>query len=259
MLKNSLIDLQQQMMNFLIDGNNNIESKIIEQGKISNQVRLNIYKNAYQVRLKEVIDNDHPLLGQYLGDDLFEEMVSSYLHQHPSNYTSLRHYADQLPHFLASQSPFSEHPIISELAHFERLLLVAFDAGDAERYTLERLQNIAEEQWPILVFHFHPSVQLAHFNWNSVESWQALKTDRVPDPASQKKSTWLLWRNHQRLTEFRSLSEEELHLLKMVLSGENFAGICQQLLSFSNSENVSQLALNYLVSWIEQGLLRAPL
>jgi len=248
--------LQQQMMDFLVDGNSSIESSIIEQGKISNQVRLNIYKNAYQVRLKEVIDNDHPILGQYLGDDLFEQMVSNYLHRHPSNYTSLRHYADHLPHFLTSQPPFSEHPIISEIAHFERLLLVAFDAANAERFSLEQLQGIADEQWPTLVFRFHPSVQLAHYNWNSVESWQALKTERTPEPASQKKNTWLLWRNHERLTEFRSLNEEELQLLQMILSGENFASICQQLLS-SNSDDVSQLALSYLVTWIEQGLLRA--
>jgi len=257
MLKTSLMNLQQQMMNFLVDGNSSIESSIIKQGKISNQVRLNIYKNAYQVRLKEVIDNDHPILGQYLGDDLFDKMVSSYLHLHPSNYTSLRHYADHLPHFLTSQPPFSEHPIISEIAHFERLLLVAFDAANAERFNLEQLQSIADEQWPTLVFRFHPSVQLAHYNWNSVESWQALKTERTPEPASQKKNTWLLWRNHERLTEFRSLNEEELNLLQMILSGEDFASVCQQLLSSSNSEDVSQLALSYLVTWIEQGLLRA--
>ena len=160
MSKLSLHELQQQMMNYLTDDELSIAQQIEDHGDISRDVRLHIYKNAYQMRLKETIDNDHPLLGMYLGDDLFDQMVSGYIKAYPSNNTSLRHFADLLPSFLASHSPFNKYPIISELARFERLLMVAFDAADTERFTQETLLDIEHEQWPNLVFRFHPSVQI---------------------------------------------------------------------------------------------------
>jgi len=254
--KLTLSALQKEMMSFLLEDNKSIESHVVKQGNISKQLRLNIYKNAYQARLKEVIDNDHQMLGLYLGDDLFDKMATEYVRDFPSNYTSLRQYADRLPAFLSTQPPFSDHPIISELAHFERLLLVAFDAADAAIITRDKLQDICHDDWPNLVFHFHPSVQLAHFNWNTVESWQALKSEQAPEPATEKKSTWLLWRNNERLTEFRSLSEQELMLINMILSGENFSSLCEHLFTSSPDDDVSSLALQYLLNWLDQGILR---
>jgi hypothetical protein len=253
-----LADLQAQMINYLTHSDMTISQHIVEQGNITKDVRLHIYKNAYFQRLKEVIDNDHPVLGVYLGDDLFDEMVEGYVNQFPSHYTSLRNYADNLPLFLAQQVPFSNHPILRELAYFERLLLTAFDAADVETFTLSDLQAVAEHQWPTLVFRFQPSVQLAKFQWNSVESWQALKSEQTPAPAIAGKNHWLLWRNSERLTEFRSLSTEELMLMTMILEGNNFSALCEYLLTSSDKNNVTELALNYLASWIEQGLFHKP-
>jgi hypothetical protein len=254
----SLKNLQKQMMNYLLHDDKEITDKIINQGNITKKVRLNIYKNAYQVRLTEVIDNDHQMLGLYLGDDLFEQMATEYLKCHPSSYYSLRDFAEHLPNFLTKKLPFSEYPIISELAYFERFLLTSFDASDTTRMTFDSLQTIEHQEWPALMFRFHPSVQLAYFSWNTVESWQALKQQLAPEPATHKKSVWLLWRNNDRLTEFRSLSEEELTLFNMILSGDTFSTLCDFLLNSSTSDDASALALQYLSTWLEEGLLRAP-
>ena len=254
----SLKNLQQQMMNYLLHDDTEITDKIINQGKITKKVRLNIYKNAYQVRLTEVIDNDHQMLGRYLGDDLFEQMATEYLKCHPSSYYSLRDFAEHLPNFLTEKLPFSQYPIISELAYFERFLLTSFDARDTTRMTFDSLQTIEHQEWPALVFRFHPSVQLAHFSWNTVESWQALKQQQTPDTAAKKKSVWLLWRNNDRLTEFRSLSDEEFTLFNMILSGNNFSMLCDFLLNHLAKGDASTLALQYLSTWLEEGLLKAP-
>lgn len=256
MEKLPLVLLQQQMISYLTDHKMDISENIVKQGNITCEVRLNIYKNAYFQRLKEVIDNDHQMLGLYLGDDLFDQMVEGYVEKYPSSYTSLRNYADSLPLFLSKQAPFSEHLILSEIAHFERLLLTSFDAADTERFTLIHLHKISDHKWPQLVFRFHPSVQLAHFKWNSVESWQALRSEKTPEPAKKENSTWLLWRNSERLTEFRSLSLEEFTLIEMILAGQDFSTLCEYLLTSSENEEVNSLMLNYLAAWIEQGLFR---
>ena len=251
--------LQQQLINYLVDDDPAVTTKIMEKikdhGNITRDVRLHIYKNAYQARLKETIENDHEMLGFFLGDDLFDQMVLGYINAYPSNNTSLRYFADQLPLFLASNAPFKDHPIISELAHFERLLMVAFDAADATRFTRDLLSNMPPEQWPDLVFRFHPSVQMAHFHYNSVQTWQALKQEQSPEPAKEQDSDWLLWRNNDRLTQFRSLPAQEYNLINMILNGASFANLCDFLLEEVNEEQASQVALNYLLTWLDDGLL----
>lgn len=262
MTNTALQQLQKQMINYLTDKDQNqsaITSHIVRQGKIDNQTRLHIYKNAYQTRLKEVIDTDHNILGLYLGDDLFDQMVAGYIQTYPSQNTSLRHYADKLPQFLAQQTPFSEHPILHEIARFERLLLIAFDAPDAERFDHQAINALPPENWPTMTFHFHPSVQLIDLSTNAVESWQALKTERTPEPAVMAPSCWLIWRNHERLTEFRSLSDEEKTLVHMILNGDDFSAICEFLLESHAPETVGGVALNYLANWVDQGLLRRGL
>lgn len=251
--------MQQQLINYLVDDDpsvtDKIKAQITEHGNITRDVRLHIYKNAYQVRLKETIENDHEMLGFFLGDDLFDKMVIGYINAFPSDNVSLRHFADKLPLFLANNAPFNDHPIISEIAHFERLLMVAFDAADANRFTRDLLGNTPPEQWPELVFRFHPSVQIAHFHYNSVEAWQALKQEQSPEPVKEQHSNWLLWRNNDRLTQFRYLPIQEYNLINMILNGATFAALCDFLLQEVAEEQASQVTLNYLLTWLDDGLL----
>lgn len=259
MSKLPLALLQQKLVNYLVNDDavstNEIMEQIEDHGNVTRDIRLHIYKNAYHARLKETIDNDHQMLGFFLGDDLFDQMVLGYINAYPSDNTSLRHFADKLPTFLAHNPPFSHHPIISELAHFERLLMVAFDAGDANLFTRSLLAVIPPEQWPELVFRFHPSVQIAHFYYNTVETWQALKQEKSPEPTIEQNSKWLLWRNKDRLTQFRSLPTQEYSLITMILKGENFSALCEFLLQDTDEDQASQLALNYLLSWLDDGLI----
>lgn len=99
-------------------------------------------------------------------------------------------------------------------------------------------------------------MQLINFQWNTVESWQALKQELSPNPATRLNSTWLLWRNHDRLTEFRSLTEEETVLIKMILSGESFSSLCEFLLNTTSEEEVSAFALQYVITWLDNGIIR---
>jgi len=256
MAKSSLHEIQHQLMSYLLKNDEAIDKKIITQGKVDNKTRLNIYKNAYFSRLREVIDTDHEILGVYLGDELFEQMVTGYIKVNPSNKTSLRQYADELPSYLQQVLPFSEHPILSELAHFERMLLTSFDAQEADRFNRKSLQDVPHENWPTMSFRLHPSVQICQFQWNTVESWQALKANKSPEQAHKRQSHWLLWRNSERLTEFRSLDSEEQTLINMLIHGNDFSSLCNYLLNQNTDEAASSIALSYILNWVDQGILR---
>lgn len=247
--------LQQQFLSFLQDHSNEISDQIVAKDEQDNQVRLNIYRYAYRKRLQDTIDNDHPILGTYLGDDWFNRLVEEYLKLYPSKVISLRHFCNSLPDFLASTEPFNEHPIMAEIALFERLLLSAFDAAEEKPIELSDLQMISPEYWPNLKIQFQPSVNILETQWNSVESWQAIKAEKTPSVATQQRNSWLLWRNSERLTEFRSLAADENYMFNCFLEKNNFSTVCEGLQQWHDDETISLKAINYLTNWITQGLI----
>jgi len=255
----SLAQRQQQLMAYLQGhapmGKDHIHHHVVQQGKMATSQRLGIYQNAYNMRLKETIDTDHQILGRYLGDELYEQMMNEFIRLRPSQHFSLRHFADPLPDFLIAQAPFNGHPQIAELSRFERLLLCAFDAFDTDRATLDQLKSLAQDKWPNISLRFHPSVQLFVSSWNVVAMWQQLKQNQTPpDPVSEK-NAWLVWRNVERLTEFRPIDNTALAMLEMFQQGKNFADVCQSLLEVVPEHQVSELALSHLLNWLELGLI----
>ena len=242
-------------MQHLLEKDSAIAETISEQGKVPISTRLGIYGNAYKIRLKGSIENDHEILGIYLGDDLFDVMAAGYIESKPSHVTSLRDFCEYLPEYLETTAPFSNNPIISEIAAFERSLLFAFDSADGAHATMNDLVSIPQEQWPDLRVRFHPSMQIFHANWNSVQSWQALKAEKSPPAEAQQGSYWLIWRNHERITEFRSLPVDEHVMIDGFLHGHSFAEICEDLLGYHAEEKLAQNALKHITAWLEIGIV----
>ncbi|MGL4472866.1 MAG: HvfC/BufC family peptide modification chaperone, partial [Shewanella sp.] len=233
-----------------------LQSHIVEQGKITAETRMAIYRNAYQLRLIETIETDHEILGLYLGDDLFDDMARLYIQQHPSSVPSLRDFCDDLPRFLTQQPPFAEHPILTDIAAFERRLLNTFDARDALRLSFSDLQQLPAQLWPTCQLRFHPSVQIFQCQSNAVEAWQSIKAEQAPTAPDYSASRyWLLWRGDSRLTEFMSLLPFQYQLLMGFIQGLNFAQQCELMMQFFDAEHAAQQVLIALQAWFDMGLI----
>ena len=252
----ALRDLQTRFIDCLTEGSGEMDALVCADSNTERQARLDIYKNAYRIRLRQVLETDHEMLWTYLGDELFAQMVTGYIDNHPSRFTSLRNFCDALPDYLATTSPFDQHPIIAEIAMFERRLMDAFDAGEADRAGLPALQALSPADWPAMCLRFHPSVQLLQTDWNSIESWKALKDETAPPEASNATAQhWLIWRDTDRLSQFRPVGEDEQALLSLVIAGGEFAALCEALLHWYPEGEVSTVSLRYITEWIEQGLI----
>ncbi len=259
----SLARLQHQFLDYLQRQPSNeaheLQDQVVEQGSISPAQRLEIYANAYRVRLRKVIETDHPVLCTYLGDEWFARLWQGYLGQHPSQVRSLRYFCRALPAYLRGNKPFSDHPILAEIAAFENILLDSFDAPDQRRVDFSEVQALPAEQWPGMQLRLHPSVQFFSAHWNSVASWQAIKAERPPPAAAQLDAAdaqaWLVWRDRDRLTQFRSLTGHEHGLLEAMLAGRDFAWLCASLTGYYPAPRIGQRMVDYLTQWCAEGLL----
>ncbi len=257
-----LKDLQHRFLaQILGDKEQNFQQKIVKQGEISNDFRLQIYSNAYHSRLRECIETDHEVLGIYLGDDWFEQMVRGYIQKNPSNYTSLRHFADKLPEYLRLNEPFSDHPLIHELALFERTLLAAFDAKDTTAANREDLIALPPDRWPGLIMKLHPSARIMTTRYNTIEIWQALKMHiagqdvDIPHAIETVETDWLIWRNQDRLTEFKSLNQAEHSLVSTLLAEQPFAEVCQLMATYYPPADLEVQILDHIYDLLDKQLI----
>ena len=251
----SLVQLQQEFMSLLQTNDRHIEQRVMQQGLLSNAQRVDIYRTGYRIRLRGVIDSDHEMLGIYLGDDLYEKMVEGYIDAAPSQHASLRFFGDQLPDYLRGTSPFSDHPILAEIAKFERFLLYAFDSPDADTLNQPLLQQIPAEKWPLLKFSFHPSLTFYQCHWNAVESWQSLKNKENPSTptTTEQSKMWAIWRGLSKLTEYKSILAIEREMLNAMQQGKNFAEVCESLVEHVPEEQIASTLYGYIVEWLHRG------
>ena len=126
-----LKDFQAQFQRAILEGNDAVLEHLTDGARETTSNLLNVYRDAYTLRLIDVVGNDHEQLRRYLGMDNFRALAAAYIAAHPSHHPNARWFARGLPEYLKSAEAFADRPELAELAALERALNDAFDAEDA--------------------------------------------------------------------------------------------------------------------------------
>src|SRR5258708_28224716 len=112
-------ELRRDMRRYLLGEESVVTSAIVDAPPLCAADRLAIYRNAYQVRLIDALHETYPVLHGLLGDEAWIEMGEAYVAAHPSVFRSIRWYGRELPKFLSRREPFTDAPILAEVALLE--------------------------------------------------------------------------------------------------------------------------------------------
>ena len=254
-----LNDLQDGFQDYVLIPNPShpFQSQVVGNDRASAEFRLQIYAEAYRLRLEDVLEADFEGLHSLLGDEQFHALCLRYIAAHPSSHYSLRYFGRSMSDFLRAVSPYAARGVLAELASFEWSLIDAFDAPDDRVVTLEDMGRLPPEAWPHLRFEFHASVQHLELIWNAPQIGAALKDQQTP-PAPEKLESpqrWLLWRQDYQ-SYYRPLSDAEASTLDFARAGKNFSELCEGLCLRMEEENVATTAAGFLQRWISDGLVR---
>ena len=252
----NLKDFQDRFQRAILDGDDAILSDIPHGPRETKTNLLGIYRDAYTLRLIEIIGNDHELLRRYLGEQRFGEMARVYIASFPSNHPNARWFAHRLPEFLRTTEPYARRPILAELAALERALNDAFDGTDAPVLGMADLAAIPAEIWGQLAFVRHPTaIRLdAHTNVGAI--WTALKADEEPPGSTYAVDAahLLVWR-HNAMSMFRELAAEEAMMWDEAIKGRRFGDLCEMLATFDDPPSAPARAAGYLKTWLDIGAL----
>jgi hypothetical protein len=253
-----LKDFQHSFQRAILDGDDAILSDIPDGPRETKTNLLGIYRDAYALRLIEVIGSDHELLRRYLGEDPFADMARAYIASCPSHHPNARWFAHRLPEFLRETEPYAHRPVLAELAALERALNDAFDGADAPVLGMTDLSAIAPQDWPRLSFVSHPTAHRLEAQTNAGAIWVALKADEAPpEPIVTEAAKHLLvWRS-EATAMFRELEDEEAMMWDEAANGLRFGALCEMLATYDDPAGAPGRAAGYLKTWLDAGALSA--
>jgi len=258
----SLLQLQCDIQEFLLNPTPAMRAAVtgIVKGspRAPQTLRLDVYGEAYRLRLQEALAVDYAGLKNYLGDENFSELACAYIQQCPSRHFSLRWLGSQLADFIAATKPYSEHPDLVDFANFEWAQCHAFDAADTAPIEIAALASLSGEQWFDLRLQLHPSVKLLTLHSNAPVLWLALNEEVDPPELElfSRPKTWLVWRQDLRIL-FRELSAPEAYALTQFAENKVFADVGDGLVAYMPETEVPGYAAGLLRRWIEAELITA--
>lgn len=255
-VKIPLRELQVDMQRHLLGEESAVTAAIVDAPPLPAADRLAIYRNAYQVRLVDALHETYPVLHGLLGDEAWVELGYAYVAAHPSVFRSIRWYGGELAQYLSASVPYSEAPILSEVALLEWTLAEVFDATDALSLPRSALAAVEPSAWGALTLEFHPSLRRLAFSWNTAAVWKAMSQEEPPPPPEMASAPvrWLLWRQNLQ-NYFRSMNAVESAALESALRGRNFAQICEELGALLPSEEIPAAAASLLGAWADAGMI----
>lgn len=252
-------DLARQQAEFqrgILDGDDTVLGEIPDSPRETRATLFGVYRHAYGSRLVEALRNDHDLLHVYLGDEMFDEMGHAYVKARPSGNANLRWFSQALPDFLRSSPPYSDYPVLADLAGLEKALNNAFDARDGAVLTLADVAAFAPEIWKDLTFTAHPAATRLDLATNASAIWRALKAEETPPDAEIPGEPFriLVWRR-DNTPMFRELPPEEAMMWDEAAAGAPFGVLCSMLATYDDPDSASARGAGYLHGWVTSGCL----
>lgn len=253
--RKSLAELQSRFQAAIKDGDDAFLEDIKDSSREDREVLLGVYRYAYGARLIEFLANDYEKLLPYLGDEQFERMARDYIAANPSQHPNGRWFGVKLPGFLASTPPYSDQPVLADLAALECALNNVFDAQDAAVITVEDLAKIPPEDWQSLIFTSNPATSRLTLNTNATDIWMALNEEAEPPQPEQREPQHILAYRNDFTSMFREMPYEEAMVWDEAVKGVPFGLLCEMLATYDGEQDVALRAAAFLKGWLDQGLI----
>ncbi len=251
MKKSSLEQLQSEFKDYLYSGANEakLASSVTSANNIDSILRLDVYRNAYYIRLQEALAHDFPVLLAVMGDETFGREMAAYLQAYPSTAPSLRYLGQHLSQWFYQLNK----PALADFVKLEWAILKAFDSADADVLYGDSLQAIPTEQWEQLRFTFHPSVTLLDVGTNVMMIWNAYLRKK-PLPGIQLDSPESLVVSRSRYGPVvQSISPVYHTFFEALAENKTFGVACEHLARLENGNNVPHIAAQCLSQALSNG------
>lgn len=256
-----LADLQAAFQDAILREPTTILAHIPDGARERKEALLDVYREGYVLRLRDILRDDFARMRTYLGDDMFDDLARRYIALHPSHSFNARDTSRVFPEFVAASELAQVSPHAVGIARLEGLLGDIFDIADAPTLDLSDLAPYAPEDFARLRFAPHPSVRRLRTPAGVEAAFTALSQGLDPPPPgpgahSAEEEQLIVWRRDV-VPHYRALSDEEAMLWDELTAGTPFGALCELAATYDDPETAPVRVATYLQGWLQQGLLHA--
>ncbi len=247
MRRESALDETQRWLQSVVMGNQPVESargRVLPSATLEPAERAAIYAGMYEVRLREALDVDYPLLSDFLGEELWTELTELYLEAHPSRSYTLNRLGDHLPEFIEEIDGLPDPGFASALARYELSRTLVFDAAETPGLKPDELKDVPASDWervslvPVEAFRLGTYAYPVH------------RYDAGQRAAPGQQETWLvIYRRNFRVLSLE-LTEPAFALLGALARGDTLGA------AIADVHAPQDRLFDWFRRWMAEGLFR---
>lgn len=229
---------------------------ISETSEVSRSVRLDIYAEAYFLRLLESMKSDFSITAQILGDVSFQKLVSDYLKQHPSSSASLADVGRYFSKFAGTYSDLKHVRFLEPVIEMEWLFIESFYADDSEFLDSSLLVNMSDEDWETAKFILAPSVFLIESTW-PLDLLSAMQTEDFDFAQLTEFKTphgFLMSRKNGNVS-LEPVAEAQFALIEKLKLGESLISSLEQVQVLFPDNDIGSEIMNWFNEWVSRGII----
>jgi hypothetical protein len=230
------------------DFDSSLAAAVRPDARLDSAGRIQVYADAYFLRLRDVLIEDFPTVAKVLGAERFERLAQNYLEAFPSEHPSVRHLGRSMADFIDVQSDVP--PYLSALARLEWAMIDAFDAPDSSPLAAESLRDIEADRWPALKFVPIPALRMIHSGWLIHKLW----SDEKPGAISAAPISLRIWRGRDYQVRHAPMDSLEAEALKRLIDGAPFAMICDAYADL-REDDAARESIATFARWLGDGLI----
>lgn len=251
-----LTTLQQTFQDYLLNKNKLFETEVTGVKKSFIKQRLNIYSEAYRLRLLDVLKTDFPGLSKWLTAAKFTALGFKYIEAYPSKYYSARDFGKQFAEFVTQVSPYNNDAFIAQFAAFERAISENIDESNAPLLTFQQVAAVPPDAWPQMQLTLHPTAKVFTLNWNIPAIRQSLLTNgkKIKRKCLESPVYWLVWRKNLDVHD-KQIDEKEFFILQALAQQQTFADLCTGLSDYLPEDETAQYIVSWLQIWLHEQIL----
>lgn len=212
--------------------------------------RLNVYANAYFVRLLEALGAVFPAVHRALGAERFARLAADYLALHPSRSPIIENAAEALPDFLRGHALGRRQPFLADLARLEWEVLDCLYTNRLPPLDPRALSAVAADAWASARLTIDPSARLFEAEWPVDLVWSGASEQ----PRRRKRRLLLCRDDHWvRVEAVDAAAAGAFHLLR---EGRTLGRVCEGLESACGPQRAAKIAQRLLGDWCRTGVIK---
>ncbi len=220
--------------------------------------RLDIYAEAYFLRLHESMKLDFPVTARVLGEMSFQKLVADYLKAFPSKSHNITDLGKNFPLFVGQYPDLKSAAVLETLVELEWLALETFYSSESDFLRPEKLNSLTEHGWEYAVFKVAPCVRLIQSPWPMDQFWQLRDPEIVLDhsafEAYEQNLYFIMCRQNGEVT-FEKISAPEHTMLCELRAGNSLMAAIEVTQRPLPEENLATEIMAWFNQWVSRGII----